>query len=83
MSFVQSPLAQFLASLTGRLARIVAGVVLIALGALLITGVWGWIVALIGLVPLAAGLLDVCLIVGLFGGPIGGRAIRTAGHSHS
>ena len=50
----------------GRLARVVAGLVLIGLGAGL-GGGW-WALAAVGLVPLAAGLFNFCLAATLFGG---------------
>jgi hypothetical protein len=77
MTFAQSPLAQLLASMRGRVSRGGAGLLLIGLGMFLMQGLGGWIVAVIGLVPLAAGLFDVCLIVALFGG----TAIRATGHA--
>jgi hypothetical protein len=68
----------FMASTTGRIARVVAGVALIALG-FVIGGVGGWIIAIVGLVPLLAGLFDVCVFSRLFGGPFRGSDIRSAG----
>jgi hypothetical protein len=50
----------------------VAGVALIALGAL--NG--AWLLAVIGLVPLAAGAADICLFAPLMGQPLSGKAIR-------
>ncbi len=63
--------AQFMSSSTGRLLRIVAGVALIVIG--LIAG-GGWIaLSVIGLVPLLAGLANVCLLAPLFGQPLKGN----------
>jgi len=63
--------AQFMSSSTGRLLRIVAGIALIVIG--LIAG-GGWItLSVIGLVPLLAGLANVCLLAPLFGQPLKGR----------
>jgi hypothetical protein len=56
--------------------RIVAGVALILVGLLAIGGVAGWIVAIIGLVPLAAGLFDRCVFAPLFGLPFVGPRLR-------
>ncbi len=67
---------QFMASGIGRIIRIVAGIVLILVGALLIKGTGGIIVAVIGLVPLAAGVFDFCLAGPLFGGPLSGAKLR-------
>ena len=69
---------RFLASMAGRLARVVAGIVLIIVGLVLVKGAGGWILAIIGLVPLAAGLLDRCVFAPLFGLPFAGPALRKA-----
>jgi hypothetical protein len=62
--------AQFMSSATGRLLRIVAGIALIVIG--LIAG-GGWVtLSVIGLVPLIAGLANVCLLAPLFGQPLKG-----------
>lgn len=66
----------FLASTTGRLLRGVAGVVLILIGLFGMDGVGGYIVAAIGIVPLAAGVFDFCLLAPLFGRPFSGAANR-------
>lgn len=68
----------FMASAAGRLARIVAGVALIAWGLLGIGGTTGIIVAAVGAVPLFAGLFDVCLLAPLFSYPLSGAKIRAA-----
>lgn len=62
------PFVRFMEGTTGRVARSVAGVVLVAVGASL-GGYW-WALAAVGLVPLAAGLLGVCLAAPLFGAPV-------------
>ncbi|MEW6578629.1 MAG: DUF2892 domain-containing protein [Chloroflexota bacterium] len=69
-------LVNFLASSAGRLLRIVAGIVLIVVGLLVVEGTGGIVLALIGLVPLAAGLFDFCLVGPLLGAPFRGAAIR-------
>lgn len=67
--------SQFMASPTGRIIRVVAGAILIATGiAMKSTG--GYVVAVIGALPLVAGLLDVCIFAPLFGMPFTGKAIR-------
>lgn len=70
---------QFLASPLGRWVRFIAGVALIAVGLGLIGGTIGVVIAAIGLVPLLAGAFDVCVFSALFGGPLGGAAIRALG----
>jgi hypothetical protein len=71
MAFVQ-----FMASMAGRITRIVAGILLIALGLLVVQNTTGIILAVVGLVPLLAGLLDFCIFAPLFGAPLSGKAIR-------
>ena len=66
--------AKFMASTAGRAVRVVAGLALIVVGALL-GGGW-WALAVGGLVPLAAGALDVCLFNVLFGQPLSGKVVR-------
>ena len=71
-----NPFVKFMASPAGRIIRIVAGIVLVALGLLVIHGVGGIIVAIVGLVPLIAGLFDFCVFAPLFGAPMSGPKIR-------
>ena len=71
-----NPFVKFMASQTGRITRVIAGVALIAWGLLGLTGTAGIIVAVVGLVPLLAGLFDVCVFAPLFSNPFRGRAIR-------
>lgn len=75
MAFQSSGLARFMASGAGRGIRIIAGAAIIF---------WGWsmhstagmIVMLVGLVPIAAGVFDFCLIAPLLHAPFWGRKIR-------
>jgi hypothetical protein len=68
--------ARFMSRPAGRLARVVAGIVMIAVGVAL-GGGW-WILAVAGLLPLAAGAFDLCLIAPLLRAPFRGRdAART------
>ncbi|HJS28215.1 MAG TPA: YgaP-like transmembrane domain [Anaerolineales bacterium] len=71
-----NPFIVFMASTAGRLVRIVAGILLIALGLLGMDGVAGAIVVVIGMVPLLAGIFDVCLFAPLFKNPLRGADIR-------
>ena len=71
-----NPLIAFLASPAGRVTRAVAGIALVAWGLLGLTGVVGIVVALIGAVPLLAGLFDFCVFAPLFGAPFSGPQIR-------
>ena len=69
---------QFMASTTGRAARVVAGIALLAIGIFAVGGAWGIVIAVVALVPLLAGLFDVCVFSALFGGPFKGADIREA-----
>jgi hypothetical protein len=69
---------RFIASPGGRMIRIVAGLILIAIGLWLVQGIGGWILIIIGLVPLAAGVFDWCVFAPLFGLPFVGPRLRRA-----
>jgi hypothetical protein len=73
-----NPFISFMASPAGRFSRIVAGVALMAWGLLGIEGTPGLIVAVVGAVPLLAGLFDVCIFAPLFSCPLNGAKIRAA-----
>jgi len=66
----------FLASSAGRITRVIAGLILIALGIWAVSGVWGWVLIIIGLVPLAAGIFDFCVFAPLFGMAFNGEKLR-------
>ncbi len=74
-----NPIVKFLASTTGRIVRVVAGLALIAWGLLGLGGTAGIIVAVVGAVPLLAGLFDFCVFAPLFGAPLSGPKIRSQG----
>ena len=65
--------ARFMASPIGRGARALVGLVLIVIG-IASGGTGGWILAVVGLVPLAAGVFNVCLIAPLIKAPFSGKA---------
>jgi hypothetical protein len=71
-----NPFVSFMASTTGRIVRIVAGLALVAWGWTGLNGTTGIIVAVVGLVPLLAGLFDFCVFAPLFGAPLSGPKIR-------
>lgn len=71
-----NPIISFLASTPGRLVRVAAGLALIIWGIAGPGGITGTIVALIGAVPLAAGVFDFCVFAPLFGAPFSGPRIR-------
>jgi hypothetical protein len=66
----------FLASSNGRIARIAAGIVLIAIGAFALQGAGQIVLIVIGLIPLIAGLFDLCFFAPLAGLPLSGKEIR-------
>ncbi len=71
-----NPFISFLASPAGRITRIVAGAALVVWGLLGLGGTTGIVIAVIGLVPLVAGLFDFCVFAPLFGLPLSGSKIR-------
>lgn len=79
MAFAQSGFAQFIASGAGRALRIVAGIGLIAWGYSISETTAGAVLMIVGLVPLAAGAFDLCLLSPLLGGPLAGAKIRASG----
>jgi hypothetical protein len=68
----------FMASPTGRIVRIVAGLALVLIGLLVLGGTGGWILAIVGLVPLLAGLFDRCVFAPLAKLPFVGEKLREA-----
>jgi hypothetical protein len=71
-----NPFVSFMASAAGRIVRIVVGLVLIVWGWFGLGGTTGIIVAVIGLLPLVAGVFDFCIFAPLFGNPLSGAKIR-------
>jgi hypothetical protein len=63
----------FIQSTIGRLVRIIVGIALIVVGLLFISGTGGYVVAIIGLVPLFVGMAGICLIAPLFGYTLNGE----------
>jgi hypothetical protein len=69
---------RFLAGTAGRIVRVVAGLILIALGLWVTQGAWSWVLGIVGLVPLLAGLFDWCVFAPLFSLPFVGERLRHA-----
>ena len=67
MSFVT-----FMGSTAGRAVRVVAGLALIGAG-IAVGGTAGVVIAVVGVVPLAAGTFNLCLFAPLFGCDLRGR----------
>jgi hypothetical protein len=66
--------AHLMSTPAGRLIRIAAGIAMIAVG-IALGGAW-WILAVAGLLPLLAGVANVCLIAPLLGAPFRGADTR-------
>ncbi len=71
-----NPFVTFMASSAGRAARIIAGIALILIGLLVVKETTGIVIAVIGILPLAAGSFDFCVFAPLFGAPLSGPKIR-------
>ena len=71
-----NPFISFLASTSGRIIRVVAGIALMAWGLWGLGGTAGIIIALVGAIPFLAGLFDFCVFAPLFGNPLSGKKIR-------
>jgi len=77
-SFGRSGFARFINSTAGRVIRIIAGLAIIGVGYSM-GGTLGTVLMVVGLVPLAAGIFNLCLISALLGGPISGSRISGSG----
>jgi hypothetical protein len=71
-----NPFVKFMQTPAGRVGRIVAGLALIGAGVLGVSGAQGYLLAILGLVPLGAGLFDICLLAPFFRIPFSGAKIR-------
>jgi hypothetical protein len=76
--FEMNLIVKFMSSPAGRFTRIAAGSALIALGALGLHGLGGIILIVVGLLPLIAGTLDICIFAPLFGAPLSGKQVRAS-----
>lgn len=70
--------ACFMAKPAGRLLRIGAGLALIAGGWSMRGQTAGTVLMVVGVVPLLAGVLNVCLLAPIIGAPFSGRAALDA-----
>jgi Protein of unknown function (DUF2892) len=64
--------AEWMATPLGRGLRVVFGGLLIYVGLNAIHGIAGTVVAVLGIVPIATGLLNICLLGPLLGAPLRG-----------
>jgi len=67
----------FMSSTAGRALRIIAGLALILIGLVVIGGTGGIVLAVVGLVPLGAGVANVCLFGPLLGADLHGTTKST------
>ena len=67
-------LVEWMSNPAGRILRVVAGVILIGAG-LYFQGVWGYVVAVVGVVPVLAGVFNFCLIAPIVGAPFRPRRL--------
>jgi hypothetical protein len=67
-------LARFMASPVGRGIRVAAGIALIIAG-LAIGSTGGYVLAVVGVAPLLAGALNVCVLAPLLKAPFSGKAL--------
>jgi hypothetical protein len=71
---------KFLASRNGRIVRIVVGAALVIWGFFgNFASAWvGYILIIVGLIPLLAGIFDKCVFAPLFGLPFDGKKLRNS-----
>lgn len=61
---------------SGRVGRIVLGLLILGLGQFLVRGTPGLVMSLVSLVPIGGGVFDFCLIAKALGYPLSGPVIR-------
>ncbi len=76
-SFNQSGFSKFLNTPVGRILRLVIGIGFIAVGYIYRDHTLGIISIVWGLLPLSAGIFDICYVSAALGGPLSGKKIRS------
>ena len=76
-SFNQSDFSKFLNSQAGRILRIVAGIGFLVVGYIYRDHALGVISMVWGILPLSAGVFDICYVSAVLGGPLSGKKIRS------
>jgi len=77
-SFNKSGFSKFINSMAGRVFRLAAGLGFLVVG-FIFRDHWLGVVSMAwSIVPLSAGIFDLCYISALLGGPISGKKIREA-----
>jgi hypothetical protein len=77
-SFNQSGFSKFLNSLAGRILRLVAGIGFLVVGYIYRDYTLGVISMVWGVLPLSAGVFDICYVSAALGGPLSGKKIRNS-----
>ncbi len=75
-AFNRSGLSKFLNGMAGRIFRIVMGILFIAVGYMYRNNTLGVLSIVWGLLPLSAGVFDICYVSAVLGGPLSGTKIR-------
>lgn len=65
--------ARVMATNVGRMIRILAGMILILAGLVALVGIWRFVLVGAGLLLMAAGIFNFCLVAPLIGAPFFGR----------
>ena len=66
--------AKFMASPAGRLLRVIGGLAIISAGLWVAeTPLWTWVLVIVGLIPLATGVFNICIIGPLLGASFSGK----------
>ena len=67
---------KFMISIRGRMARVIAGLIILSLGVFVVQGALGVVLAIVALVPIAGGLFDFCTAGVALGYPFKGSEAR-------
>ena len=76
-SFNQSDFSKFLNSPAGRILRLVAGIAFLVVGYIYRDHTLGIVSMVWGILPLSAGVFDICYVSAALGGPLSGKKIRS------
>ncbi len=72
----------FMADGRGRFTRVLLGLTIIAIGPFAVGGAAGYTVAAFGLIPIAAGIFNLCPIAPIWGGHFRGSAYNPSPNTH-
>lgn len=68
--------AKFMSTLWGRLLRIIGGIALMLIGWFYFQNPLGYLMMTVGVLPVSAGIFDVCILAPIFDAPFTGEEIR-------